>query len=40
MEATPAGIGPDQPEAYFNRELSWLAFARRDLQESAHAIHH
>jgi polyphosphate kinase len=31
MDATPPGIGPDQPEAYFNRELSWLAFAARVL---------
>ncbi|HEX6850761.1 MAG TPA: polyphosphate kinase 1 [Candidatus Polarisedimenticolaceae bacterium] len=31
MDAPPVGIGPDQPEAYFNRELSWLAFAARVL---------
>lgn len=28
-----AGIGVDAPEAYFNRDLSWLAFAQRVLAQ-------
>jgi len=36
--ATPAGAGSDAP-IYFNRELSWLAFNRRVLEEGCNPAH-
>src|ERR1700741_3144398 len=34
---TPAGIPLDDPSLYFNRELSWLEFNRRVLEEAQSA---
>ena len=30
-QGAPSAIDPESPEAFFNRELSWLGFARRVL---------
>ena len=38
-DADPAGPADARPSPYFNRELSWLAFNRRVLEEACNEAH-
>src|SRR6478609_1303315 len=38
-DADPAGPADSRPSPYFNRELSWLAFNRRVLEEACNEAH-
>src|SRR3954467_14697598 len=38
-DADPVGPAEVRPSSYFNRELSWLAFNRRVLEEAANESH-
>src|SRR5213080_4178636 len=38
-DADPVGPADARPSLYFNRELSWLAFNRRVLEEACNAAH-
>src|SRR5258705_4250434 len=38
-DADPAGPADARPSPYFNRELSWLAFNRRVIEEACNVAH-
>src|SRR3954447_20302545 len=38
-DADPVGPAEVRPSSYFNRELSWLAFNRRVLEEASNEAH-
>src|SRR3954465_6575875 len=38
-DADPVGPADSRPSSYFNRELSWLAFNRRVLEEACNEAH-